>query len=111
MNKNKIIISVLSLTFALNASTVFAQDYVIPAPECVDTVEIPCPGKGHSYENTQKPAQTLDQNAPTGLSKLFEYMSSLATKIGDLADYTKEGLKNWFRGVYDGLLHRFGKVK
>lgn len=110
MNKNKIATGLLLALLILNSPVAFAQDYVIPPPQCVDTPEIPCPNKGKSYEGAQKPVASPTYDVPTGFSKLFDYMSSLTTKIGDLADYTKEGLKNWFRNIYDGILHRFGKV-
>lgn len=102
MNKNKLVIGIL-LALSFSAPTAFAQDYVIPAPTCVDTPEIPCPGRGKTYDRAQKPTSASATDVPNGFSKLFNYLSSLTTKIGDLANYTKEGLKNWFRYVYDSI--------
>lgn len=87
----------------LSAPIAFAQNYVIPEPACIDSPEIPCPGKDRSYEKAQKPVANIEYDVPTGFSKLFEYLSSLKTRVGNTLDYTIVGLKNWFRGVYDGL--------
>ncbi|HBM45814.1 MAG: hypothetical protein UT05_C0002G0028 [Parcubacteria group bacterium GW2011_GWF2_38_76] len=110
MKKNKIIICGLIVASLLVAPIAFAQEYVIPEPVCIDTLEIPCPDRGNSYEKAQKPTSDIKYDVPTGFSKIFDYLSGITTKINNTLDYTIEGLKNWFRNVYDGILYRFGKV-
>lgn len=99
---NKIYVAILLSVIILNTPIVFAQNYVIPEPVCIDTPEIPCPGRGNSYEQAQKSTSVIDTDVPTGFSKTFDSLVKNLNKVIN-------DLMGGFRNIFDGLRKFFGK--
>lgn len=90
--KKKKTIAILTIILALSAPSVFAQEFVIPEPVCSDTPEIPCPGKGKSYANAQKPMDMPELSDDTELSKSFKDLMRLSgTYVEKILEWIKNG--------------------
>lgn len=102
MNKNKIYVAILLSIIALNTPIVFAQDFVIPEPACIETPGIPCPDRNGSYEKAQKPTSAVNRDVPTGFSKVFNFLSKNIDKVVN-------DLRGGFKNIFDGLRNFFSK--